>query len=101
MNLTLAFLNIPQQAGDSAFARQYNTVGGRGVTLKPGPDGKLHVYIGVHKLAQEKKWSEQRQKQFISEQFAGDGWELPRILQGLAETDNFYFDVFRQVRMPH
>lgn len=101
LNLTLAFFDIPQQAGDSEFARQYNTVGGRGVTVKPGRDGRLHVYIGVHKpAAGENKWSEERQKQFIREQFAGDGWELPRILQGMAETANFYFDVFRQVRLP-
>lgn len=101
MNLTLAFFNIPQQAGDSDFARQYNTVGGRGVTVKPGRDGQLHVYIGVHKRAEgENKWDEARQKQFIREQFARDGWEIPRLLQGMAETDNFYFDVFRQVKMP-
>lgn len=101
MHLTLAFFDIPQQAGDSAFARQYNTVGGRGATVKPGRDGKLHVYIGVHKpAAGENKWDEKRQKQFIREQFAGDGWEIPRILEGMDTTDNFYFDVFRQVRMP-
>ncbi len=101
LDLTLAFFDIPQQAGDSEFARQYNTVGGRGVTLKPGRDGRLHVYIGVHKRAAgENKWDEARQKQFICEQFAHDGWEIPRILEGLAATDNFYFDVFRQVRLP-
>ncbi|WP_461137770.1 FAD-dependent monooxygenase [Spirosoma pomorum] len=102
MDLTVAFFDIPKKETDSEFARQYNTIGGRGVTLKPGRDGKLHVYLGVHKKpAGENKWDVEQQKAFMRRQFAGDGWELPRILKGMTETDNFYFDVFRQVRMKH
>lgn len=100
MDLTVAFFDIPKQPGDSKFARQYNTIGGRGVTIKPGRDNKLHVYLGVHKKsAGENKWRVDQQKAFMGQQFAGDGWQLPRILKGMRESDNFYFDVFRQVRL--
>ncbi len=49
MDITIAFFSIPATVDDGPFARQYNTVGGRGATLKPGPDGRLHVYIGMQK----------------------------------------------------
>jgi 2-polyprenyl-6-methoxyphenol hydroxylase-like FAD-dependent oxidoreductase len=28
------------------------------------------------------------------------GWEAPRVLAATEDTDDFYFDVLRQVRMP-
>ncbi|KGO85894.1 FAD-binding monooxygenase [Flavobacterium rivuli WB 3.3-2 = DSM 21788] len=100
MDLTIAYFAIPGEKSDSKFARQYNTVGGRGATLKPGSDGKLRAYVGIHKKPEgENKWNTQQQKDFIRKNFEHDGWEFPRILKGMAETEDFYFDVLRQVRM--
>jgi len=100
MNLTMAYFSVPGKSTDGEFARVYNTVGGRGASLKPGRDGNLRVYIGVHKEAEdETKWAVDRQKRFFLEKFANDKWEFPRILEGMMQTDNFYFDVLRQVRL--
>ena len=85
---------------DGKFARQYNTTGGRGATVKPGRDGKLRVYIGIHKVSEnEQKWGTERQKQFLLDKFAHDGWEFPRILKEIPAVKDFYFDVMRQVKM--
>lgn len=101
MNLTIAYFSIPATPQDGPYARQYNTIGGRGATLKPARDGKLGAYVGVHKTPEgEHHWDAARQRQFIEQQFAHDGWEFPRILEAMKTTDDFYFDVLRQVHMP-
>ncbi len=101
MDLTIAYFSIPAQPGDSPYARQYNTVDGRGGALKPTRDGKLGAYVGIQKKSEgEHEWDVEQQKRFIEEQFADDGWEFPRILAAMRETDDFYFDVLRQVHMP-
>lgn len=100
MDMTIAYFSIPAQPGDSDYARQYNTVDGRGGTLKPARDGKLGAYLGLQKKPEgEHEWSVERQRSFIEEQFAGDGWEFPRILEAMKDADDFYFDVLRQVHM--
>lgn len=100
MDVTIAFFSMPASPEDGRYARQYNTVGGRGATLKPGPDGKLHVYIGMQKKPEgEQELGPEEQKRFVRERFAGDGWHFPRLLKGMDETDDFYFDVLRQLRM--
>jgi len=100
MDLTIAYFGIPGKKSDGKFSRQYNTTGGRGATVKPGLDGKLHAYIGVQKISGgENEWSVEQQKDFIREQFKDVGWEFPRILDGMDQTNNFYFDVLRQVKM--
>lgn len=100
MDLTIAYFSIPSVPGDSQYARQYNTVDGRGATLKPARDGKVGVYMGIQKKPDgENDWSEAQQRRYIQEQFANDGWEFPRILAAMQDVDDFYFDVLRQVHM--
>ncbi|OPB02760.1 FAD-dependent monooxygenase [Pseudomonas syringae] len=100
MDMTLAYFAIPKGSVDGVFARQYNTVGGIGATLKPGREGNVHVYMGMQKKPEgENDWPVELQKKFLQEKFSDAGWHFPRILDGMNKTDNFYFDVLRQVRM--
>jgi len=101
MDITIAYLSIPGQPGDSDYARQYNTTGGRGAALKPGRDGRLGAYLGIQKKPEgEHEWSEEQQRRFIHDLFADEGWDFPRILAAMRDVDDFYFDVLRQVHMP-
>ncbi len=100
MDLTIAYFSIPRQPHDTNYARVYNTVAGRGATLKPARDNLLGAYVGIHKKPQgEHQWSPDRQRQFMLDQFAHDGWEFPRIREVMKDVDDFYFDVLRQVHM--
>lgn len=100
MDLTIAYFSIPQIASDGVYARQYNTLGGRGAVVKPARDGKLGVYLGIQKRpGHENGWSVAQQRAFIRAQFSALGWEFPRILDAMTDVDDFYFDVLRQVRM--
>ncbi|TCC53132.1 FAD-dependent oxidoreductase [Kribbella capetownensis] len=39
------------------------------------------------------------QQAIIAEQFAGLGWEVPRLLDGLRTTPDFYFDSISQIKL--
>lgn len=100
MDLTIAYFSIPRQPHDTDYARVYNTVDGRGATLKPARDDLLGAYVGIHKKPEgEHQWSPDRQRQFMLDQFARDGWEFPRLREVMKDVDDFYFDVLRQVHM--
>jgi 2-polyprenyl-6-methoxyphenol hydroxylase-like FAD-dependent oxidoreductase len=40
-----------------------------------------------------------RQRRHVADAFAGSGWEVPRLLDGMWEASDFYFDRVAQVRM--
>jgi 2-polyprenyl-6-methoxyphenol hydroxylase-like FAD-dependent oxidoreductase len=40
-----------------------------------------------------------QQKQLLARAFAGEAWEVPRLLEAMWEAPDFYFDTVSQVRM--
>jgi len=40
-----------------------------------------------------------QQRQIILEQFAGDGWRTPELLEAVKNSENFYFDKLCQIKM--
>ena len=40
-----------------------------------------------------------RQKEILTDTFAGVGWEVPRVLEQMWSARDFYFDLLAQVRM--
>jgi len=101
MNLTTAYFTIPRQANDDRLWRWYNAPGGRSVSLRPDRQGTARAMLSVQQPpGGEQVWDSDRQKAWLRERFAGAGWQSDRVLAGMAATDDFYFDVLRQVRMP-
>jgi 2-polyprenyl-6-methoxyphenol hydroxylase-like FAD-dependent oxidoreductase len=41
----------------------------------------------------------QQQKQLLAEAFAGEGWEIPRLLEAMWQAPDFYFDTVSQVHL--
>jgi 2-polyprenyl-6-methoxyphenol hydroxylase-like FAD-dependent oxidoreductase/AraC-like DNA-binding protein len=41
-----------------------------------------------------------RQREIIVQQFEGQGWRTPELLEEIEQTDSFYFDKFCQIKMP-
>ncbi len=101
MDLTIAYLTIPRVPSDDRLWRWYNAPGGRSVQLRPDPHGTTRAMLALHgPLPGGQDWEAARQKAFLRERFSDAGWETPRVLAALEGTDDFYFDVLRQVRMP-
>lgn len=102
MNMTLGYFTIPRTSEDLPLWRWYNATDGRSVTLRPDNHGTTRAALSIQKKPDgEQDWDNARQKEFLRERFADAGWEAPRVIDGMMNADDFYFDVLRQVRMKH
>lgn len=101
MDLTIAYFTIPRTADDDRLWRWYNAPGGRSVSLRPDRHGTTRAMLSVQQPpGGEQDWSVDRQKAWLRDRFADAGWQAQRVLDGMDDTDDFYFDVLRQVRLP-
>ena len=101
MDMLIAYFTIPRAADDDRLWRWYNAPGGRSVSLRPDRHGTARAMLSVQQRpGGEQDWDVERQKDWLRERFADAGWQSERVLAGMADTDDFYFDVLRQVRMP-
>lgn len=101
MDLVIAYFTIPRVADDDRLWRWYNATGGRSVSLRPDRNGTTRAMLSLRQPpGNEQSRDSDQQKAFLRERFAGAGWQTGRVLAGLDTTEDFYFDVLRQVRMP-
>ena len=101
VDLTIAYFTIPRQADDDQLWRWYNAPGGRSVSLHPDRHGTARAMLAVQQPpGGQQDWPVDRQKAWLRERFADAGWQSDRVLDGMSATDDFYFDVLRQVWMP-
>ena len=42
----------------------------------------------------------EKQKQLLYEEFANEGWKVPKLLKAMKTTNDFYFDTLTQIHMP-
>ena len=101
MNMTTAYLTIPRTAGDDRMWRWFHAGKGRSLSLRPDSHGTTRAFLtvqGPHRG--EEGWKVGQQKAWLRARFADAGWEAPRVLAAMETTEDFYFDVLRQVRMP-
>jgi len=100
MDLTIAYFTIPRTADDDRLWRWYHATDGRSVSLRPDRHGTTRATLSIQKPPEgEQDWDVAQQKQFLRERFADTGWQAPRVLAGMETTEDFYFDVLRQVRL--
>lgn len=101
MDLTIAYFTIPRTPDDDRLWRWYNAPGGRSVSLRPDRHGTTRAMLSVQQPpGGEQDWNTARQKAWLHERFRDAGWQSARVLDGMDATEDFYFDVLRQVRMP-
>lgn len=104
LNASVAFFNVRAQPQDKPYARCYLAPGRRNATLKPMSAETSSTYLCCAKFDQElhdarESRDVQRQKQVIVALFRGAGWECERLVEGMMETDNFYFEELCQVKL--
>lgn len=101
MDMIIAYFTIPRTPDDDRMWRWFNAPGKRSVSLRPDRHGTTRAMLCLSQEAEgEQDWDVERQKAFLREHFADAGWESQRVLAALDDTQDFYFDVLRQVRMP-
>lgn len=100
MDVTIAYFTISRGEGDTTDAKWYNAPGGRVIFLRPGPRGDTRAVLMIREEVRESRdVSEGEAKAWLRDQFADAGWQAERVLDGLDETDDLYFEVLRQVKM--
>ncbi len=107
LNVYGAFFNIPREDHDTKWRQWFHTTGGRAIMIRPDDcnerstifmtvmndkDGRLPAAGKKHNNMNEKK-------ALMKEYFAGAGWETDRILRGMADAQDFYFDALVQIMM--
>lgn len=100
MDMTLGFFTIPKGDTDVSDSRWYNAPGGRSVFLRPDRYGTTRAVLTLkHEAREPSDMSDDEAKAWLKETFADAGWETSRVLDGLDQADDLYFEVLRQVRM--
>lgn len=101
LGLDTSWLTIPRVAADNDWARWFNAPGGRTMTLRPDNKGTIRATMsflaapGAHDGL-----TTDEQKRLLRETFIDAGWEARRILDGLDQETDFYFEHIGQVQAP-
>ncbi|MBZ9751537.1 FAD-dependent monooxygenase [Deinococcus sp. HMF7604] len=98
---TMLFLTIPRQASDVNWWQWYTTTHGRAVHLRPDRYGTIRALLSYTSgKANAPHPSEEEQQHLFQQKFRDAGWEANRVLDGLQQADDWYFDVLAQVKAP-
>lgn len=104
-----AFFSIPSSTTDSQWRRWCLTPGRKSIMLRPDGTGARTTVLmtiikqpdlGLEVLAENHAEATPTKKKLLASLFASTGWEAPRILTGMNETNDFYCDEIAQVKMP-
>lgn len=99
LDLYMGYFTIPRGAHDGEQARWYNAPGGRSVLLRPDHKGTTRVVLTLQQEpAGYEDLTPAQQKSLLQKRFADAGWETPRVLEGLAASDDFYFEAIGQIK---
>jgi 2-polyprenyl-6-methoxyphenol hydroxylase-like FAD-dependent oxidoreductase len=101
LDMYVAYFTVPRADDDDRWARWYNTVGGRGMTLRPDNVGTTRATMSFLSAPRGyEKLTLAEQKAVLRERFAGVGGPAPRLLAALDGADDLYFELLGQVRAP-
>lgn len=101
LGLYTAYLTIPKASTDTNWARWYNALGRRSITLRPDNKGTTRATFSfISGDADLEHRTRQEQKEILREVFSDAGWEAPRILRALEGETDMYFEYVGQVKLP-
>ena len=105
----VAYFSVSKSSEDSAWAKVHWFTKGRVVMIRPDNVGRTRVFLGVtaynssdERLARLAKASAEgvlAQKALLQELFPDADWEVPRLLKGMHESDDFYLQHVAQVHL--
>ena len=100
LDLYTAYFSIPYSESDGRWARSYNIPGRRTILLRPDNQGKTRVFLLFR--SSQRGYDEldaNAQKDLLQKLFVDAGFEAARVLSGLKNTDDFYFEAIGLVKM--
>ncbi|TKK78800.1 FAD-dependent oxidoreductase [Herbidospora galbida] len=97
-----AGFTVPNHLGLSHEGVVWN-VPGRGAALYAvGDGGTVHGFLNfsLDEPPFHAFRDPEAQRDLVASVFAGDGWEIPRLVAAMRTADDLFFDVVSQIRMP-
>ena len=78
-----------------------NSAGGKTAALYPLRNGSqaLAMFFFAWPSVRYDRHDVEQQKAILAQAFAGEGWEVPRLLEAMRDAPDFYFDRISQVQM--
>lgn len=102
LGLYSAYFTMEKGQTDSRWARWCNAVGAIVFLLRPDNHGKTRACIFFRSPERGyEKLSMAEQKELLIGKIANVGWEAPRIVKAIQQTDDLYFERVSQVKAPH
>lgn len=97
----ISIATVPDLLGQDREVRLYNEPGrAAGISTSPRfPGAKALFLIHEREPLGVDRAPEEEQKAYLRARFAGSGWECARLLDGLDDSPDFYFDSVTQIRM--
>ncbi|CAF0751119.1 unnamed protein product, partial [Didymodactylos carnosus] len=100
LNMYTAYFTIPYSQSDGTWARWYNAPKGRTVLIRPDNQGTTRAFLSFRSSQRGyEDLDPDMQKELLQKIFADAGFETPRILSGLMNSNDFYFEAIGQVKM--
>jgi 2-polyprenyl-6-methoxyphenol hydroxylase-like FAD-dependent oxidoreductase len=100
LGLYLAVFTLPNDLGLDRWQLVY-AVPGKSVTVTSARDNteaRAIFFFASPRLDYDHR-DVGKQKAILADAYAGEGWEVPRLLAGMREARDFYFDSTSQIRM--
>lgn len=93
LDMYTAYFTIPYSESNGTWARWYNAPEGRMVLLRPENQGTTRAYLSFRSSPRDyEDLGQNGQKELLEKLFADAGFEAPRILRELKNTNDFYFE---------
>ncbi|WP_061297581.1 FAD-dependent monooxygenase [Herbidospora cretacea] len=97
-----AGFTMPNHLGLSHEAVMWNVPGRAAALYAVGDGATVHGFLNFSR--DEPPFHAFRepaaQRDLVASVFAGDGWEVPRLVAAMRSADDLFFDVVSQIRMP-
>lgn len=101
LGLYSVYFTMEKSDTDSRWARWCNAVGAIVFLLRPDNYGKTRgcIFFRSPERGYE-KLSIAKQKELLIEKIESFGWEAPRIIKAIQQTDDLYFERVSQIKAP-
>ncbi|MFF8980804.1 FAD-dependent monooxygenase [Streptomyces cellulosae] len=97
-----ALFTLPNPARLARELVLWNTPGKAAALYATGDGPEVHGFLTFHRPEppRDALRDPDARRALVAEVFAGEGWEIPRMVAAVRDTDDLFFDTAGQIRMP-
>ncbi|KZL85209.1 2-polyprenyl-6-methoxyphenol hydroxylase-like oxidoreductase protein [Colletotrichum incanum] len=106
-DMYVVYSAIPRIHSDNDWWNIYQALGSRVITLRPDPHGTIRAMLTRMPCndAQKRTWQgvsrggRKLQQELVRREFRDAGWQAPRILGAVEQSEDYYFQEIKQIKM--